>query len=163
MDLKQRLFTVLNSGKPDIVPVVSVTQTATVYQMQMTDSFWPESHINPELMASLALAGHTIAGFEAVRYPYCLTVLAEAMGCDVNMGRIDVQPSVITHPLSDKKMRSYIRMVSLMQKEFLQYWKLPVFSKKEQMAMYPLLPEWRGLPHSQPILLVCIIFLHGLY
>ena len=103
MDLKQRLFTVLDTGKSDIIPVVSVTQTATVYQMQMTDSFWPKSHRNPKLMASLALAGHTIAGFEAVRYPYCLTVLAEAMGCDVNMGRIDVQPSVIAHPLSDEK------------------------------------------------------------
>jgi [methyl-Co(III) methanol-specific corrinoid protein]:coenzyme M methyltransferase len=33
-----------------------------------------------------------------VRVPYCLTVLAEAMGCEVNMGTKNRQPSVTAHP-----------------------------------------------------------------
>lgn len=68
--------------------------------MNMTGAAWPDAHSDPEKMAALALAGHEIAGLEAVRYPYCLTVLAEIMGCDVRMGAKDIQPSVLSHPFS---------------------------------------------------------------
>ncbi|HPS89247.1 MAG TPA: methylcobamide:CoM methyltransferase MtaA, partial [Methanosarcina vacuolata] len=39
-----------------------------------------------------------LSGLEAVRLPYCLTVLVEAMGCQINMGTKNRQPSVIEHP-----------------------------------------------------------------
>lgn len=93
----------LNSlqGKPvDRVPALSVTQTGTVELMDMTGAAWPEAHSDPEKMAALALAGHEIAGMEAVRYPYCLTVLAEALGCEIRMGTKNIQPSVLSHPFS---------------------------------------------------------------
>jgi [methyl-Co(III) methanol-specific corrinoid protein]:coenzyme M methyltransferase len=49
-------------------------------------------------MAKLAIANYEVSGLEAVRVPYCLTVLAEAMGCEVNMGTKNRQPSVTAHP-----------------------------------------------------------------
>ncbi|KKH45947.1 methylcobamide:CoM methyltransferase MtaA [Methanosarcina sp. 1.H.A.2.2] len=89
-------------GKPvDRTPVCSVTQTGTVELMDLTGAAWPAAHSDPEKMAALALAGHEIAGLEAVRYPYCLTVLAETMGCNVRMGTKDIQPSVLSHPFSE--------------------------------------------------------------
>ena len=78
-----------------------MTQTGTVELMDLTGAAWPAAHSDPEKLAALALAGHEIAGLEAVRYPYCLTVLAEAMGCNVRMGTKDIQPSVLSHPFSE--------------------------------------------------------------
>ncbi|AKB84993.1 methylcobamide:CoM methyltransferase MtaA [Methanococcoides methylutens] len=95
---KERLMKALNQEEVDKTPVVSVTQTATVDLMEQTGAAWPEAHSDPEKMAALSIASHEIAGLEAVRYPYCLTVLAEAMGCEVNMGTQDRQPSVTDHP-----------------------------------------------------------------
>lgn len=98
--MKERLIDILQGKKVDRTPCLSVTQTGTVELMDIVGASWPEAHLDPEKMAALALAGHKIAGLEAVRYPYCLTVLAEIMGCDVRMGTKDIQPSVLTHPYS---------------------------------------------------------------
>ncbi|MCC4771562.1 MtaA/CmuA family methyltransferase [Methanosarcina sp. DH2] len=98
--LRKNFLNAIHGNLVNRIPALSVTQTGTVELMDMTGSAWPEAHSNPEKMAALALAGHEIAGLEAVRYPYCLTVLAETMGCEVNMGTKDIQPSVLSHPFS---------------------------------------------------------------
>lgn len=100
-NLKKRLISALQGKTVDKIPCLSVTQTGTVELMDRTGSVWPAAHSDPEKMAALALAGHEIAGLEAVRYPYCLTVLAEIMGCNVRMGTKEIQPSVLTHPFSN--------------------------------------------------------------
>jgi [methyl-Co(III) methanol-specific corrinoid protein]:coenzyme M methyltransferase len=98
MTLKERLLNALEGKKVDKVPVCSVTQTGIVELMDKVGAPWPEAHTDPELMAKLAIANHELSGLEAVRVPYCLTVLAEAMGCEVNMGTKNRQPSVTAHP-----------------------------------------------------------------
>ena len=98
MTLKERLLNTLEGKQVDKVPVCSVTQTGIVELMDEVGAPWPESHSDPELMAKLAIANHELSGLEAVRVPYCLTVLAEAMGCEVNMGTKNRQPSVTAHP-----------------------------------------------------------------
>lgn len=96
--LKTRLLAALEGKPVDKVPVCSVTQTGIVELMDEVGAAWPEAHTNPELMAKLAIANYELSGLEAVRLPYCLTVLVEAMGCEVNMGTKNRQPSVIEHP-----------------------------------------------------------------
>ncbi|MDD2613605.1 MAG: methylcobamide:CoM methyltransferase MtaA [Methanosarcina sp.] len=96
--LKTRLLAALEGKPVDKVPVCSVTQTGIVELMDEVGAPWPESHTNPELMAKLAIANYELSGLEAVRVPYCLTVLVEAMGCEINMGTKNRQPSVIGHP-----------------------------------------------------------------
>ncbi|WP_410507453.1 methylcobamide:CoM methyltransferase MtaA [Methanosarcina hadiensis] len=98
--LKKDFLDALHGNPVNRIPALSVTQTGTVELMDITEAAWPEAHSSPEKMAALALAGHNIAGLEAVRYPYCLTVLAETMGCNVKMGTKDIQPSVLSHPFS---------------------------------------------------------------
>jgi [methyl-Co(III) methanol-specific corrinoid protein]:coenzyme M methyltransferase len=98
MTLKERLLNALEGKQVDKVPVCSVTQTGIVELMDEVGAPWPESHSDPELMARLAIANYELSGLEAVRVPYCLTVLAEAVGCEVNMGTISRQPSVTAHP-----------------------------------------------------------------
>ncbi len=96
--LKARLLAALEGKPVDKVPVCSVTQTGIVELMDEVGAPWPESHTNPELLAKLAIANYELSGLEAVRVPYCLTVLVEAMGCEINMGTKNRQPSVIGHP-----------------------------------------------------------------
>ncbi|MGB9928152.1 MAG: methylcobamide:CoM methyltransferase MtaA [Methanosarcina sp.] len=96
--LKTRLLAALEGKPVDKVPVCSVTQTGIVELMDEVGAPWPESHTDPELMAKLAIANHELSGLEAVRVPYCLTVLVEAMGCEINMGTKNRQPSVTGHP-----------------------------------------------------------------
>jgi len=98
MTLKERLLNALEGKKVDKVPVCSVTQTGIVELMDEVGAAWPEAHSDSEKMAKLAIANYELSGLEAVRVPYCLTVLAEAMGCEVNMGTKNRQPSVTAHP-----------------------------------------------------------------
>lgn len=98
---KKRLINALQGKTVDRIPCLSVTQTGIVELMDRTGSFWPAAHSDPKKMAALAFAGHEIAGLEAVRYPYCLTVLSEVMGCSIRMGTKEIQPSVLTHPFSN--------------------------------------------------------------
>ena len=99
-NLRKNFLDAIYGNPVDRVHALSVTQTGTVELMDITGAAWPEAHSGPEKMAALALAGHEIANLEAIRYPYCLTVLAEIMGCDVRMGTKDIQPSVLSHPFS---------------------------------------------------------------
>jgi [methyl-Co(III) methanol-specific corrinoid protein]:coenzyme M methyltransferase len=108
MTLKGRLLNALEGKEVDKVPVCSVTQTGIVELMDEVGAPWPEAHSDPEQMAKLAIANYELSGLEAVRVPYCLTVLAGAMSCEVNMGTKNRQPSVTAHPytkdLEDMKM-----------------------------------------------------------
>jgi len=96
--LKTRLLAALKGEEVDKVPVCSVTQTGIVELMDEVGAPWPKSHTDAELMAKLAIANHELSGLEAVRVPYCLTVLVEAMDCEINMGTKNRQPSVTGHP-----------------------------------------------------------------
>ncbi|MBN2109550.1 MAG: MtaA/CmuA family methyltransferase [Methanosarcinaceae archaeon] len=98
MNMKERFMKALKGEEVDKVPVVSVTQTAVVELMDITGAAWPEAHSDAQLMADLAYASYAECGLEGVRIPYCLTVLAEALGCEINMGKKNRQPSVIAHP-----------------------------------------------------------------
>jgi [methyl-Co(III) methanol-specific corrinoid protein]:coenzyme M methyltransferase len=99
-DLRDRFLNTLNGKAVDKVPVLSVTQTGTVELMKKSGATWPEAHFDAEKMADLALSAHTFTGLEAVRYPFCLTVLSEAMGCRINQGRYDIQPSPESRPFA---------------------------------------------------------------
>ncbi len=47
-------------------------------------------------MATLGAALYKLAGLETARIPFCLTVVAEALGCEVDLGNVEKTPSVRT-------------------------------------------------------------------
>ena len=102
LDLRDRFLNTLKGKAVDKVPALSVTQTGTVELMKKSGAAWPEAHFDAEKMADLALSAHTFAGLEAVRYPFCLTVLSEALSCKINPGRLDIQPSPGSNPFAEK-------------------------------------------------------------
>ncbi|MDR0768247.1 MAG: methylcobamide--CoM methyltransferase, partial [Methanosarcinales archaeon] len=104
MTLKENLLKALNGETIGKAPCVSFTQTGTVELMDAVNAPWPESQSDAKMMADLAIAAHELGGLEAVRVPYCLTVLAEAMNCEINMGTKNRQPSVTGHPYEKPEM-----------------------------------------------------------
>jgi [methyl-Co(III) methylamine-specific corrinoid protein]:coenzyme M methyltransferase len=94
---KARLHRVLRKQEVDRMPAVCFTQTATIEQMESCGAYWPEAHADAEKMATLAEAGHTFIGFEAVRVPFDITAEAELFGCEIRIGNLKQQPSVIKH------------------------------------------------------------------
>ena len=94
---KERLYRALKKMDVDRMPAVCFTQTATVEQMEACGAFWPEANEEPELIAKLAEAGHTVVGYEAIRVPFDITAEAEFFGCQIKAGTREQQPSVVGH------------------------------------------------------------------
>lgn len=76
------------------MPAVCFTQTATIEQMKACGAYWPDAHVNTEKMTTLAEAGHTFVGFEAVVVPFDITAEAEHFGCGIKTGDLKQQPYV---------------------------------------------------------------------
>lgn len=76
------------------VPRVFGTGTSIVCRelMETTGAFFPEAHQNAETMAALALAGHTVLGFDVVMPLFSVCHEAAAMGCNVGWGAPDAMP-----------------------------------------------------------------------
>jgi [methyl-Co(III) methanol-specific corrinoid protein]:coenzyme M methyltransferase len=72
--------------------------------MAKTGVRFPEAHVDAEKMAALALAGHTILGFDVVAPLFSVCHEAAAMGCNVNWGGPELMPESgkpIFHQLDD--------------------------------------------------------------
>ncbi|MEZ5336487.1 MAG: methylcobamide:CoM methyltransferase MtaA [Methanolobus sp.] len=63
---------------------------------------WLKLIFDPHKMATLAIAGFEIAGLEAVRIPFCTSVIAETLGCTFDKGSIDMQPFQTDFPCKNK-------------------------------------------------------------
>ena len=98
---KERLYRALRKQPVDRMPAVCFTQTATIEQMEASGAHWPEAHADAEKMATLAEAGYTVIGFEAVRVPFDITAEAELFGCGIKAGDLKQQPSVIKHSVKN--------------------------------------------------------------
>lgn len=88
MNAKERVMAVINHQKPDRMPCFGANCTATYEQMEEVQAFWPNAHEDGEAMARLALASHSILGFDAVRVPFCQTFEARALGAKIKPGRL---------------------------------------------------------------------------
>jgi [methyl-Co(III) methanol-specific corrinoid protein]:coenzyme M methyltransferase len=87
MNSKERVMAVINHQKPDRMPCFGANSMATYEQMEAVQAFWPKAHEDGEAMAKLALASHTVLGFDAVRVPFCQTFEARALGCKIKPGK----------------------------------------------------------------------------
>ncbi len=88
MNSKERVMAVINHQKPDRMPCFGANCMATYEQMEKVQAFWPEAHENGKAMARLALASHTVLGFDAVRVPFCQTFEARALGAKIKPGKL---------------------------------------------------------------------------
>jgi [methyl-Co(III) methanol-specific corrinoid protein]:coenzyme M methyltransferase len=97
MTPRERVLSALLGEEKKEVVASCVTQVGTVEAMEKLGIFWPEAHKDPEKMVDLGASLHKLTGLETCRIPFCLTVQAEALGCEVDMGTKDRQPSIKGH------------------------------------------------------------------
>lgn len=97
MNHKERLLATLAGIPTDRPPFICPGGMMTMVVSEVMDqchSFWPEAHSDAELMASLTLAAHQLAGIENAGVPFCMTVEAEGMGAQVGLGSKESEPRV---------------------------------------------------------------------
>ncbi|MGD9494819.1 MAG: MtaA/CmuA family methyltransferase [Armatimonadota bacterium] len=98
MTPRQRILEALRRRPTDVPAVGNAVSIATVYLMEATASFFPDAHTDPELMAGLAAAGHEILGYDTIAPVFSVQHEADALGCEVDWGRVDLMPEATVHP-----------------------------------------------------------------
>ncbi|MEI7905263.1 MAG: uroporphyrinogen decarboxylase family protein [Candidatus Firestonebacteria bacterium] len=78
--------------RPGIGNPVSIVCTEL---MDKTGVFFPEAHTDASKMAALALAGHTLLGFDNVMPYFSVVHEAAGSGSKIDWGRKDVMPSTV--------------------------------------------------------------------
>ncbi|MDD5187364.1 MAG: MtaA/CmuA family methyltransferase [Methanoregula sp.] len=94
MNVKKRIISGILGGRVDQVPVWLPVVGITVAMMEQAKAPWPAAHHDPELMAKLAAMPWELAGLPAITVPFCLSLEAEALGCELDPGTINRTPSV---------------------------------------------------------------------
>jgi [methyl-Co(III) methanol-specific corrinoid protein]:coenzyme M methyltransferase len=94
---KERLLKVLKKEKADRPPIVCIggmMNAAIVDIMNATGHTLPEAHSDPGLMADLAQDVQAYTGFENFGIPFCMTVEAELLGSEINLGTLECEPKI---------------------------------------------------------------------
>lgn len=94
---KERLLRVLRKELVDRPPVIctgGMMNAAIVEIMKQTGHTLPQAHSDPERMAELAEDIHDFTGFENIGVPFCVTVEAEQLGSQVDLGTLACEPKI---------------------------------------------------------------------
>ncbi len=100
MNARKRILSALNGGRVDRTPAWLPVVPVTISMMELSKAPWPGSHSNPEQMARLAAMPWELAGLPTATVPFCLSLEAEALGCQLDWGTISRTPSVKKHAAS---------------------------------------------------------------
>ncbi|MGC2047574.1 MAG: uroporphyrinogen decarboxylase family protein [Gallionella sp.] len=103
MNQKERLLSALRGKLADRAPFIcpgGMMNMAVTELMDAAASCWPDAHSDPEKMARLTLAANRVGGIENTGVPFCMTVEAEAMGAQVNLGSRGNEPRVTEYAIT---------------------------------------------------------------
>jgi MtaA/CmuA family methyltransferase len=102
LNSRQRFMNALLGRKVDRAPVANPNTIVTVELQEKANAYFPEAHNNPEIMAKLAAAGHTICGYDVV-FPVfgAGTQEAAALGVPINWGDKNSLPAIAGHIWED--------------------------------------------------------------
>lgn len=130
---RERLLNLFNGELLDRTPTFSAgcSQTATVDCMEAIQIYWPDAHREPEKMAKLAASLYRLTGIEVAAVPFCMTVEAEALGCELKWSnKIDATPMISKSPyqspnevtlsntfLNTKRIPVVIRAVEILKED----------------------------------------------
>jgi len=95
---KERLLRVLRKESVDRPPVIctgGMMNAAIVDIMHATGHTLPEAHSDPQRMADLAQDVHAYTGFENIGIPFCMTVEAELLGSEIDLGTLSCEPKIV--------------------------------------------------------------------
>jgi len=90
---RQRFLDAISAGdRPAAISYGTGTSIACVELMELTGAAFPEAHLDAQKMADLALAGHTLLGFDVVMPLFSVCHDVAAVGCKVKWGSPTAMP-----------------------------------------------------------------------
>ncbi|KPU45098.1 uroporphyrinogen decarboxylase [Oxobacter pfennigii] len=98
---KERLLRTLNKKGVERPPVIcpgGMMNSAIVEIMETTGHTLPDAHRDWRLMSQLADDVFNLTGFENIGIPFCMTVEAEALGSEVDLGSLKCEPKIAREP-----------------------------------------------------------------
>jgi len=99
---KRRFLAALFGGPVDRIPVANAVSVAHAELMRACDAFFPEAHLDANVMARLAAAGHEIIGFDTVMPVFSVVQEAAALGCSIAWGSQGMMPAAVSHPFAER-------------------------------------------------------------
>jgi [methyl-Co(III) methanol-specific corrinoid protein]:coenzyme M methyltransferase len=103
MTSKERVLRRLKGMDVDMTPVGCTTAYAVVELMKSCRCERPAADFDPEAMAGLSVAGHTIAGFDWVKaMGWDITSVSQVLGCTLGEPAIDLPLCVKGHPYREQ-------------------------------------------------------------
>lgn len=94
---KERLLAAVSQQPTDRPPVIcpgGMMNAAIVDVMKNSGKTLPAAHSDAALMADLAYAVHKLTGFENFGLPFCMTVEAEVLGSEIDLGTLECEPKI---------------------------------------------------------------------
>ena len=98
MTPRERFLNALRRQPTDRPCVGNCVSAATVELMEASGCFFPQAHLDPEIMAGLAAMSYEILGYDTIAPYFSVTHESAALGCEVDWGRRDMMPDTTTHP-----------------------------------------------------------------
>jgi len=120
---KERLVRVLHKESVDRPPVIctgGMMNAAIVDVMEQRGHTLPEAHFAPDLMAELATDVSEATGFENLGIPFCMTVEAELLGSEIDMGTLACEPKIAREIFPSVKQVVYRDVEAMVQAGRLQ-------------------------------------------
>lgn len=90
---KQDFMNALTRKTPNIPASGSGTSVVTIELMEHEKVYFPDAHLDPRQMAALAMAAHTVYGFDNVMPLFSTWQEASAVGSKVDWGSMEEMPS----------------------------------------------------------------------
>jgi MtaA/CmuA family methyltransferase len=102
MNQRERLLKTLQQEPVDRPPFVcpgGMMSMVVTSLMDQRGARWPQAHADANLMAKLTWLMHSHAGVENLGVPFCMTVEAEALGSEIDLGSLENEPRVTRYAL----------------------------------------------------------------
>jgi MtaA/CmuA family methyltransferase len=98
MTSRERFLAALHRQPTDLPCVGNCVSAATVGLMEQSGCYFPEAHLDPEIMACLAATSYDVLGYDTIAPVFSVQHEGAALGCDVDWGRRDMMPDAAPHP-----------------------------------------------------------------
>jgi len=88
----RRALAAVLGGRVDYTPPANPLAQTTADLIRITKASWPKAHYDAKMMADLAAAPYEVAGVEAARPQFDISLEAEALGCKLDWTKPDRPP-----------------------------------------------------------------------
>ena len=98
MKPRDRFLAALSQEPTDRPAVGNCVSAATVGLMERSGCYFPEAHLDPDVMVGLARTSYEVLGYDTIAPIFSVQHEADALGCQVDWGRRDLMPEGTVRP-----------------------------------------------------------------